>query len=51
MRFTEAAPDAIPVEVTENQFVFNFRYRGPGWKIREARPETDQRFDRESFGD
>ncbi|MGA8409093.1 MAG: hypothetical protein WB680_18100 [Candidatus Acidiferrales bacterium] len=33
MRFTEAAPGAIPVEVTENQFVFNFRYAGPDGKF------------------
>ncbi len=33
MRFTAAAPDAIPVEVTENQFVFNFRYPGPDGKF------------------
>ncbi len=33
MRFTAAAPDAIQVEVTENQFVFNFRYPGPDGKF------------------
>jgi cytochrome c oxidase subunit 2 len=33
MRFTNAAPDAIQVEVTENQFVFNFRYPGPDGKF------------------
>jgi cytochrome c oxidase subunit II len=33
MRFTTAAPDAIQVEVTENQFVFNFRYPGPDGKF------------------
>ncbi len=33
MRFTSAAPDAIQVEVTENQFVFNFRYPGPDGKF------------------
>jgi cytochrome c oxidase subunit 2 len=29
VRFTPPAADAIHVEVTENQFVFNFRYPGP----------------------
>jgi cytochrome c oxidase subunit 2 len=33
MRFATAAPDAIQVEVTENQFVFNFRYPGPDGKF------------------
>jgi cytochrome c oxidase subunit 2 len=33
MRFTTAAPDAIQVEVTANQFVFNFRYPGPDGKF------------------
>lgn len=29
VRLTPAAPGAIPVEVTTNQFVYNFRYAGP----------------------
>ena len=40
MRFTSAAPDAIQVEVTENQFVFNFRYPGPDGKF--GRLDTKQ---------
>jgi cytochrome c oxidase subunit 2 len=39
MRFTEAAPGAIPVEVTENQFVFNFRYPGPDGKFGHLDPK------------
>jgi cytochrome c oxidase subunit II len=39
MRFTEAAPGAIPVEVTENQFVFNFRYPGPDGKFGKLDPK------------
>ncbi|MFZ0523372.1 MAG: cytochrome c oxidase subunit II [Candidatus Acidiferrales bacterium] len=39
MRFTEAAPGAIPVEVTENQFVFNFRYAGPDGKFGKLDPK------------
>jgi cytochrome c oxidase subunit 2 len=39
MRFTEAAPGAIPVEVTENQFVFNFRYPGPDGKFGRLDPK------------
>jgi cytochrome c oxidase subunit II len=38
VRFTDAAPDAIPVEVTENQFVFNFRYPGPDGKFGRLNP-------------
>jgi cytochrome c oxidase subunit II len=33
VRFTQAPPDAIHVEVTTNQFVFNFRYPGPDGKF------------------
>jgi cytochrome c oxidase subunit II len=39
MRFAEAAPSAIPVEVTENQFVFNFRYPGPDGKFGRLDPK------------
>lgn len=39
MRFAEAAPDAIQVEVTENQFVFNFRYPGPDGKFGKLDPK------------
>ncbi|MGA6954801.1 MAG: cytochrome c oxidase subunit II transmembrane domain-containing protein [Candidatus Acidiferrales bacterium] len=39
VRFTNAAPDAIPVEVTENQFVFNFRYAGPDGKFGRLDPK------------
>lgn len=39
MRFTTAAPDAIQVEVTENQFVFNFRYPGPDGKFGRLNPK------------
>jgi cytochrome c oxidase subunit 2 len=37
-RFTQAAPNAIQVEVTENQFVFNFRYPGPDGKFGKLDP-------------
>ena len=33
VRFTPPAADAVQVEVTENQFVFNFRYPGPDGKF------------------
>lgn len=39
VRFTEAAPNAIQVEVTENQFVFNFRYPGPDGKFGKLDPK------------
>jgi cytochrome c oxidase subunit II len=39
MRFTTATPDAIQVEVTENQFVFNFRYPGPDGKFGRLNPK------------
>jgi cytochrome c oxidase subunit 2 len=38
-RFTPASPDAIKVEVTENQFVFNFRYPGPDGKFGKLDPK------------
>jgi len=39
VRFTPAAADAIQVEVTENQFVFNFRYPGPDGKFGRLDPK------------
>ena len=33
VRFTPAEPNAVQVEVTTNQFVFNFRYPGPDGKF------------------
>ncbi|HXW56747.1 MAG TPA: cytochrome c oxidase subunit II [Candidatus Cybelea sp.] len=39
VRFTEAAPDAIQIEATENQFVFNFRYPGPDGKFGRLDPK------------
>ncbi|MGA7625643.1 MAG: hypothetical protein WCA91_18915 [Candidatus Acidiferrales bacterium] len=39
MRFTAAEPNAIQVEVTENQFVFNFRYPGPDGKFGRLDPK------------
>src|ERR1700752_2666250 len=33
VRFTPPAADAVQVEVTENHFVFNFRYPGPDGKF------------------
>jgi len=39
MRFTQAAPDAVQVEVTANQFVFNFRYPGPDGKFGKLDPK------------
>jgi cytochrome c oxidase subunit II len=39
MRFTEAAANALQVEVTENQFVFNFRYPGPDGKFGRLDPK------------
>jgi cytochrome c oxidase subunit 2 len=38
VRFTPPAPDAIPIEVTGNQFVFNFRYSGPDGKFGKLDP-------------
>ena len=39
MRFTQVAPDAVQVEVTENQFVFNFRYPGVDGKFGKLDPK------------
>lgn len=39
VRFTQAAPDAVLVEVTANQFVFNFRYPGPDGKFGKLDPQ------------
>jgi len=39
VRFTEPAANAIQVEVTENQFVFNFRYPGPDGKFGRLDPK------------
>ena len=39
VRFTQPSPDAIKVEVTENQFVFNFRYAGPDGKFGRLDPK------------
>lgn len=39
VRFTPPAADAIHVEVTENQFVFNFRYPGPDGKFGKLDPK------------
>jgi cytochrome c oxidase subunit 2 len=38
-RFTEPAANAIHVEVTTNQFVFNFRYPGPDGKFGKLDPK------------
>lgn len=38
-RFVPASADAIKVEVTENQFVFNFRYPGPDGKFGRLDPK------------
>lgn len=38
-RFTEAASNAVQVEVTANQFVFNFRYPGPDGKFGKLDPK------------
>ena len=38
-RFTQPQPDAIQVEVTANQFVFNFRYAGPDGKFGRLDPK------------
>ena len=39
VRFTPPAADAVQVEVTENQFVFNFRYPGPDGKFGRLDPK------------
>ena len=38
-RFTPAEPDAIQVELTTNQFAFNFRYPGPDGKFGRIDPK------------
>lgn len=38
VRFTAAAPNAIQIEATESQFVFNFRYPGPDGKFGKIDP-------------
>jgi cytochrome c oxidase subunit 2 len=38
-RFTAAEPDAVQIEVTGNQFVFNFRYPGPDGKFGRLDPK------------
>jgi cytochrome c oxidase subunit 2 len=39
VRFTDASASAIPIEVTTNQFVFNFRYAGPDGKFGRLDPK------------
>src|SRR5580692_11380048 len=39
VHFTDAAPDAIPIEVTGQQFAWNFRYAGPDGKFGRTKPE------------
>jgi cytochrome c oxidase subunit II len=39
VRFTDAGASAIPIEVTTNQFVFNFRYAGPDGKFGRLDPK------------
>jgi cytochrome c oxidase subunit 2 len=39
VRFTEAEPDAIKIEVTTNQFVYNFRYPGVDGKFGRLDPK------------
>ena len=39
VRFAPPASDAVQVEVTENQFVFNFRYPGPDGKFGRLDPK------------
>ena len=39
VRLTPAAPDAIPIEVTTSQFVYNFRYAGPDGKFGMTNPK------------
>jgi cytochrome c oxidase subunit 2 len=39
VRFTDAGAGAIPIEVTTNQFVFNFRYAGPDGKFGRLDPK------------
>jgi cytochrome c oxidase subunit II len=39
VRFTPAAPGAIPIEATTSQFVYNFRYPGPDGKFGMTNPK------------
>ena len=39
VHFTDAAPDALPIEVTAQQFTWNFRYAGPDGKFGRIKPE------------
>jgi cytochrome c oxidase subunit 2 len=39
VRFTEASPEAIKIEVTTNQFVYNFRYPGADGKFGRLDPK------------
>ncbi len=39
VHFRDASPDAVQVEVTTNQFVFNFRYPGPDGKFGKLDPK------------
>src|SRR6266481_6111530 len=39
VHFVGAAPDAIPLEITAQQFAWNFRYAGPDGKFGRTKPE------------
>jgi len=39
VHFTDASPTAIPIEVTGQQFAWNFRYAGPDGKFGRTKPE------------
>src|ERR1700688_3618088 len=39
VHFVGASPDAIPIEVTAQQFAWNFRYAGPDGKFGRTKPE------------
>jgi cytochrome c oxidase subunit 2 len=39
VHFTDASPSAIPIEVTGQQFAWNFRYAGPDGKFGRIKPE------------
>jgi cytochrome c oxidase subunit 2 len=39
VHFTDASPSAIPIEVTGQQFAWNFRYAGPDGKFGRTKPE------------
>lgn len=38
VHFTDASPGALPIEVTGQQFVWNFRYAGPDGKFGRTKP-------------